>query len=98
TSFDHVSAAPWPVQANGVPIVIAGSTDVGARRAGRLGDGYYPGPVTLKRLAELQEILGAAAEGAGRSGVECEVTVAGRPDIDMVHRLEDAGVHRVAVL
>ena len=80
-----------------MPIVIAGGTDAAARRAGALGDGYYPGPVSLERLTVLQDTLREAATRAGRADWECEMTVAGRPDLDSIHRLEDAGVHRVVV-
>ena len=40
-SFDEVSSNPKPVN-RAVPIVIGGHSEAAARRAGRLGDGFFP--------------------------------------------------------
>src|SRR5689334_20693406 len=43
TRFAPVKSFPKPARPNGVPVHIGGHTDASARRAGRLGDGYFPG-------------------------------------------------------
>jgi alkanesulfonate monooxygenase SsuD/methylene tetrahydromethanopterin reductase-like flavin-dependent oxidoreductase (luciferase family) len=41
-SFEAVSSNPKP--ANGtVPIIVGGQSEAAARRAGRIGDGFFPG-------------------------------------------------------
>ncbi len=64
-SFDGVSSNPKP--ANGsVPIYVGGHSPGAARRAGRLGDGFWPGRGTIDDLAEMFTIAKQAAEEAGR--------------------------------
>jgi probable F420-dependent oxidoreductase len=73
--FERVHCDVAVVQPGGVPVVIGGSTTAAARRAGRLGDGFYPyviSPEDLRaRIAELEE----AARGAGRDPRVVELTV-----------------------
>ncbi len=40
-NFDNTYCRPQPAQGS-VPIIIGGDSKVAARRAGRLGDGYFP--------------------------------------------------------
>src|SRR5438105_6488196 len=42
-SFKNARSNPKPVQEGGIPIVVGGHTKAAARRAGRLGDGFFPG-------------------------------------------------------
>ena len=51
TSFSKARSNPKPVQEGGIPIVVGGHTKASARRAGRLGDGYFP--ARADNLAEL---------------------------------------------
>jgi probable F420-dependent oxidoreductase len=57
-AFPPVDFAPRPVQAGGVPIVVAGNSAAARRRAARLGDGWNPtalsAPETAAGLAEIQ--------------------------------------------
>jgi probable F420-dependent oxidoreductase len=49
SNFDECIMRPQPVNGT-IPIHIGGHTDIAARRAGRLGDGFFPGvgfPATL---------------------------------------------------
>ena len=56
---------PRPVNGT-VPLVIGGHSVAAAKRAGRRGDGFFPGGGTLEELAELFAIVRAEAEAAGR--------------------------------
>jgi len=42
THFDRAKSNPKPAQPGGVPILVGGHSGAAARRAGRLGDGYFP--------------------------------------------------------
>ena len=95
--------ASHPTPANGtVPIVVGGHTEVAARRAGRLGDGFFPGKGTREQLAHLISVMRRAAEEHGRDPDAIEVT-AGTPDIagpdplGAVEAMAALGVHRLVV-
>jgi probable F420-dependent oxidoreductase len=93
-SFDDVIVRPQPVQGS-VPIVVGGHSEVAARRAGRLGDGFFPG--SSSDLPALLEVMRMAAADAGRDVAATEVDAGGALDLDGVRRLEDQGVDRVVV-
>ena len=65
-AFDDVCIFPKPCSAV-LPIHIAGSSRAAARRAGRLGDGYFPGGIltAAERAAQL-DIMRSYAVRAGR--------------------------------
>ncbi|MCH7669635.1 MAG: LLM class F420-dependent oxidoreductase [Acidobacteria bacterium] len=65
TSFTNVTSRPHPVTGS-VPIVVGGHTDVAARRAGRLGDGFFPGKGTPDDFARLMSVARESAERADR--------------------------------
>jgi probable F420-dependent oxidoreductase len=69
----HCDVSPW--QADGVPILIGGSTPAAARRAGRLGDGFYPYVVSPDELAARWAEVEAAAREAGRDPSAVELSV-----------------------
>jgi probable F420-dependent oxidoreductase len=75
-NFDRVHSDPKPLRAEGVPILIGGSTDLAARRAGRSGDGFYPHAISPDDLAKRVETMHAAAREAGRDPDAIEITVA----------------------
>ena len=60
-SFDEVFCKPRPA-AGRIPIIVGGDTRAAARRAGRLGDGYFP---ARGAPAELFDEMRRAAEAAG---------------------------------
>lgn len=64
-SFERVSVNPKPV-AGTIPITIGGHTRAAAARAGRLGDGFFPGRAAEDELADLFRIVRESAEKAGR--------------------------------
>jgi probable F420-dependent oxidoreductase len=96
--FKPVHSKPHPNQ-RPVPIVIGGHTAAAARRAGRLGDGFFPAKGDYPQLLS---VVRAAAEEAGRDPDAIEITLGAEdlfgPDaMDGVKRLEDLGAHRVTV-
>lgn len=64
-SFADVHSSPKPVDGS-VPIVIGGHSPGAARRAGRLGDGFFPAGIGLDRVEELFGVAKEAAAEAGR--------------------------------
>ncbi len=92
-NFDDCIMRPRP--ANGtVPIVIGGHSVAAAKRAGRRGDGFFPGGGTLEELAELFAIVRAAAAAAGRDADAIELySGGGRPGPKLDARIEQlAGI------
>src|SRR6266704_6764985 len=71
-SFQDVFCRPLPA-ARRIPIIVGGDTKAAARRAGRLGDGYFP---ARPASAELLDEMRRAAEAAGRNPGAIEITVA----------------------
>ena len=55
---------PQPVKGS-IPIHIGGSTDIAAKRAGRLGDGFFPAGGSHEELAR---IIGITRESAIKHG------------------------------
>lgn len=76
--FEGVSCNPKP-PAGRVPIIIGGSTAVAARRAGRLGDGFFPSIGTPGAVAPLFDVMRRAADAAGRDPGAIEI-MAGCPE------------------
>ena len=97
TSFERVKSFPKPVQAGGVPIVVGGHTLAAARRAGRLGDGFFPAGGGLDELPSLLSEMRSAAASEGRDGDAIEITAGGAMDLDGVKRAADLGVSRLVV-
>ncbi|MCB1733259.1 MAG: LLM class F420-dependent oxidoreductase, partial [Halieaceae bacterium] len=55
--WNAVEMNPKPVQKNGVPIVIGGHSKASARRAARLGDGFFPGVGTPQEVTALKQVM-----------------------------------------
>jgi probable F420-dependent oxidoreductase len=92
-SFENVFCRPLP-PARRIPIIVGGDTSVAARRAGRLGDGYFPARgAPVERFDEMRR----AAEEAGRNPADIEITVAAPADPSEIESLAKLGVTRVAV-
>ena len=100
-SFENAIQRPQPVQDGGVPIVVGGHSKAAARRAGRLGDGFFPISATEDDLVGLLELMKATAADNGRDGDAISVTVGSwsprRDSIDKVKELEDLGIDRLIV-
>lgn len=94
TSFDRALSYPKPVR-SAVPIVVGGHTEIAARRAGRLGDGFFP--AKYDDLGRLIEVMRAAADAAGRDADAIEITTGAPRDPDQWRRLEELGVTQVVI-
>ncbi len=92
-TFTDVFCRPLP-PARRIPIIIGGDTKAAARRAGRLGDGYFP---ARGAPDELFDEMRRAAEAAGRDSGAIELTVAAPADPAEIEALARRGVARVAV-
>lgn len=95
TSFTNARMYPKPVQSDGIPIVVGGHTKAAARRAGRIGDGFFPGTAT--DLGDLLDEMRRAAKDAGRDPDAIEVTTGGPPSLDYAKQLADLGVSRLVM-
>jgi alkanesulfonate monooxygenase SsuD/methylene tetrahydromethanopterin reductase-like flavin-dependent oxidoreductase (luciferase family) len=73
--FDRVFCDVPVVQRGGVPIIVGGSTAAAARRAGRLGDGFYPYVISPEELCLRMRDLECAARECGRDPAAVELTV-----------------------
>jgi probable F420-dependent oxidoreductase len=92
-SFTDVYCRPRPAEGR-IPIIVGGDTVAAARRAGRLGDGYFP---ARGAPAELFAEMRRAAEQAGRNPADIELTVSAPPEPGEIEALARLGVSRVAV-
>ena len=93
--WEALESNPKPVQEGGVPIVVGGHVKGAARRAARVGDGFFPMKTEGGRLAELLQVMGEECARIDRDPGEIEITTAlpGR-DVDAIKALEDQGVSR----
>jgi len=96
--FEHISSNPKPTNGR-VPIHIGGHSDAAAKRAGRVGDGFWPAG------GDLQELIALArhtAEDAGRDPELIEMTgqhpgLFSDDPAAAVEELESWGVNRTIV-
>jgi probable F420-dependent oxidoreductase len=99
-TFADAISRPRPVDRR-VPVHIGGHSPAAARRAGRVGDGFFP---AKGDVATLVGEMRKAAEEAGRDPDAIEVTASGaallaggEAALDEVGRLADLGVSRLVV-
>ena len=92
-NFDDIYCRPQPAQAN-IPIIVGGDTEPAARRAGRLGDGYFP---ARNAPAELIALARRTAEEHGRDPDALEITTSMPSDPADLPELAARGVDRVLV-
>ncbi|MDE0719700.1 MAG: TIGR03619 family F420-dependent LLM class oxidoreductase [Dehalococcoidia bacterium] len=64
--FDDVTLLPFPVQKPYPPIWVSGRSDAAMRRAGEMGDGWYPYLFTVRRIKASNEMVRQFAAEAGR--------------------------------
>lgn len=93
-SFAEVYSRPLPVQ-QPVPIVIGGHSPRAARRAGQIGDGFFPASAARERLPSLVEAARRAAERAGRDPAALEITMGAPPVASEIEALREVDVDRV---
>jgi len=92
-AFQDVFCRPLP-PARRIPIIVGGDTRAAARRAGRLGDGYFP---ARSVPSELLDEMRRAAEQAGRNPADIELTLSAPAEAGEIEKLARQGVARVAV-
>jgi probable F420-dependent oxidoreductase len=80
-SFENITSYPKPLQP--LPVHVGGSSAAAARRAGRRGDGYFPGGrlAPAQRVAQL-ELMRTTAAGQGRDPAALEYTRWGSIDLE----------------
>lgn len=87
-----------------MPVVLGGNSDPAVRRAGRIGDGWFPYTITPEDFARQAGLLREAARGEGRPQDAVEITVwpgscdrerAGDPS--WVRGFVDAGATRLVI-
>lgn len=70
--FEGVSCNPKPM-ARTVPIIVGGHSEAAARRAGRLGDGFFPSIGAQVDTMPLLDVVRRSAEAAGRDPTAIEI-------------------------
>jgi probable F420-dependent oxidoreductase len=103
-AFERCESKPDPVTPGGPPIIIGGSTEAAARRAGRLGDGFYPYVIGPEDLAARVATIHATAREHGRNPDAIAITAwpgSWKPgcslDLDVMRRFAEVGVTRFVV-
>ena len=101
-SFTQVSSNPKPVQES-IPVVVGSFGRAGARRAGRLGDGFLPAAGSTADLAELIEVMRDSAVEHDRDPAGIEITTFAPMHLESdpvaaVEELAALGVDRVLML
>jgi probable F420-dependent oxidoreductase len=100
--FTDCIVRPRPVAAS-IPIHVGGHSAAAARRAGRLGDGYFPvARGSFDELTELFDLARSTAAAAGRDPSAIEMTTGGASasgpiGSDEIRALADIGTDRVVV-
>ena len=64
--FDDVSLLPFPAQKPYPPIWVSGRSEAAMRRAGVMGDGWYPYLFTVRRIKASNDMVRQYAAEAGR--------------------------------
>ena len=94
TRFAEVQSYPKPTRIDGPPIHVGGHSLAAARRAGRIGDGFFPG----RDLDTLVPAMRSAAEAAGRDPSSIVISAGGKPGPATVEHYRDTyGVQRFLV-
>ncbi len=99
-NFPPVQCDPKP-PGGSIPIVLGGTSTAAVRRAGQVGDGYFPAIFPTERvrdeLPKLLALLRSAAEDAGRDPASIEITSGGVRTAEEARWFADLGVSRLTV-
>lgn len=100
-SFEGMSCNPKPVRGT-VPILVGGHSEQAARRAGRLGDGFFPATGMQGPVEPLIALMRRAAAEAGRDPARIEITTGcpgalGDDPVRAVEACRARGAQRVLV-
>jgi alkanesulfonate monooxygenase SsuD/methylene tetrahydromethanopterin reductase-like flavin-dependent oxidoreductase (luciferase family) len=88
---------PKPAQKGGIPVHVGGHSPAAARRAGRLGDGFFPAIGEIPKLGELFGLMREEAAKCGRKADAIELSCMGRASLDTIKQFQDIGISRVVV-
>jgi probable F420-dependent oxidoreductase len=91
--FKDAYCRPQPVNKT-VPLIVGGHSTAAAKRAGRLGDGFFPARGAPRDLFDLAR---KTAADAGRDPAKLEITASLPESLDEIPALVQAGVHRLLV-
>ena len=102
-----VESHPKPIQHPGVPIIVGGHAEAAARRAARLGDGFFPARGEIGSLTKLLAIVREECKAVGRKPDAVEITsgiggnnatsASDAMQLDTVRRYQDLGVARLII-
>jgi len=92
-NFDNAHCQPQPLKRH-VPIIIGGDSKPAARRAGRIGDGYFP---ARGSQLELLELARKTAVEHGRDPDALEITTSLPDALEEIHALAKNGISRMVV-
>lgn len=96
--WNPVHSLPQPVQEPGVPVVVGGHVAGAARRAARIGDGFFPAKGGLDGLPKLIRAMRDECAEIGRDPSEIELSTGIESlDLDNIRRHEDLGVSRLVL-
>ncbi len=103
--FERVFCDTKPAQVEGVPLLIGGSSEAAARRAGLRGNGFFPYVISPEALAARVDTIRRTASEAGRAlPADFPITIwpwsfdnKGTFDLGLVKAYRDVGVSRVVV-
>ena len=103
-AFRDVDTTILPSQPGGPPVIIGGSSEAAARRAGRLGDGFFPYVIGPDVLAGRIETIRSVAVEHHRDPDAIEITAwpgcwqpGASVDADVLRRFADVGCSRLIV-
>lgn len=91
--FDAAHCQPQPPRGS-VPVIVGGHSRTAARRAGRIGDGFFPARGASRELIELAR---ATASAHGRDPESVEITTGLPEDLEQIPQLASIGVSRLLV-
>ena len=91
--FGPVYCRPQPVN-KAIPIIVGGHSKAAARRAGKIGDGFFPARGCPQDLFTLVK---RTAEESGRNPDEVEFTVSVPEDLSSIPEMSKFGVKRILI-
>jgi len=94
--FAPVYCQPKPTQSS-IPILVGGHSDRAARRAGELGDVFFPAERPVETLVSLHSAAKQYAEDAGRDPSSIELWTSSNGDRKHLEQLIEVGVTQVMV-
>jgi len=100
-NFENCICSPRPVQ-DRIAVTVGGHSEAAARRAGRLGAGFFPATGSHAELRRLHLLARETAEKFGNDPATIEFTsggygVFGPNALDEAQKLSDIGVERIVV-